>query len=81
MKLEIITPDEKIFEGEAMGVKVPGVNGSFEVLDHHAPLVSALEKGEVRIHGQESHRLQIDGGVIEVLDNHVVILAESVIKS
>jgi len=80
MKLEIITPDEKIFEGEASGVKVPGVNGSFEVLDHHAPLVSALEKGDVRINGQSKQELEIDGGVIEVLNNHVVILAEAVSK-
>ena len=80
MKLEIITPDEKIFEGEATGVKVPGINGSFEVLDHHAPLVSALEKGEVRINGKESQHLEIDGGVIEVLNNEVIILAESAVK-
>lgn len=81
MKLSVITPDKKIFEGESTGVKVPGTNGSFEVLDHHAPLVSSLEKGQVQISGSQSCILEIDGGVIEVLNNEVVILAESATKS
>jgi F-type H+-transporting ATPase subunit epsilon len=45
MYLEIITPDQKVFEGEITGVRVPGVKGSFEVLKDHAALVSPLEKG------------------------------------
>lgn len=81
MFLEIITPDDKVFSGQAIGVKVPGseAKGSFEVLDNHAALVSSLQEGQVRIRTQDGKEVfyQIGGGVIEVLNNHVIILAES----
>jgi F-type H+-transporting ATPase subunit epsilon len=77
MQVEVITPDDKVFTGTAQGVKVPGSKGSFEVLQGHAALVSSLEKGKVRIrNGNQDIFLQIDGGVIEVQNNRVVILAE-----
>ena len=81
MFLEIITPDDKVFSGQATGVLVPGseAKGSFEVLDNHAALVSSLQEGKVRIRTQEGKEVFyfISGGVIEVLNNHVIILAES----
>jgi F-type H+-transporting ATPase subunit epsilon len=49
MHLEIITPDKKVFEGEVIGAKFPGINGAFEVLNNHAPLISTLDNGPVRI--------------------------------
>jgi F-type H+-transporting ATPase subunit epsilon len=79
MQVEIITPDRKVFEGTATAVQVPGVSGSFEVLENHAPIISVLEKGKVRVRTQSggSHYFAIDGGVIEVLQNKVIVLAES----
>ena len=80
MVLEIVTPDQKVFQGEVTGVKVPGSKekGSFEVLDNHAPIISTLEAGTVRINSKDGYTyVDIDSGVIEVLHNKVVILAEA----
>ncbi len=77
MKLEIITPDRTIYTGEAELVQLPGIDGSFEILNNHAPLISALKQGKVKIKkdGKEEF-FEINGGVIEVLENKVLILAE-----
>lgn len=77
MKLEILTPDKKVFEGEVRSVTVPGTMGSFEVLKDHAPIVSTLEDGKVIIRtGSEEQTILIKGGVIEVLNNNIMVLAE-----
>jgi len=79
MRLEILTPDKTIFEGDVISVTVPGVNGSFEVLNNHAPIISILEDGNVTIRtGKQSESLFIHGGVVEVLDNKIMLLAEGV---
>jgi F-type H+-transporting ATPase subunit epsilon len=79
MRLEILTPDKTIFEGDVTSVTVPGVNGSFEVLNNHAPIISILEDGKVTIRtGKESEQWSIKGGVVEVLDNKIMLLAEGV---
>ncbi|WP_419801747.1 ATP synthase F1 subunit epsilon [Mucilaginibacter sp.] len=81
MTLEIITPDKKFFEGEIASVIVPGTIGSFEVLNNHAPIISTLEHGKIVVHTGSSIKSQtffIKGGVIEVLDNKVMLLAEGV---
>jgi F-type H+-transporting ATPase subunit epsilon len=78
MHLEIITPDRKVFVGEVSSAKFPGVGGQFEVLENHAPLISALQAGEVAITGATGREaFRISGGVVEVLRNSVVVLAES----
>lgn len=79
MYLEIITPDKKVFSGEIDSVRVPGSKGSFAVLKYHAPIISTLENGKVKVveRGAESF-FEISGGTIEVKDNNVIILAESV---
>ncbi len=78
MHLEIITPDRKVFAGDVSSAKFPGVGGQFEVLDNHAPLISALQAGEVSITGAAGREaFRISGGVVEVLRNSVVVLAES----
>ena len=80
MKIEIITPDRKVFEGDIKSVRVPGKKGSFQVLTDHAPIVSTLENGPVIIvdlAGNET-RYEINGGVIEVKMNRIILLAESV---
>ncbi len=79
MLLEIVTPDKKIFSGEITLVKVPGTSGSFEVLKNHAPIISTLEKGTVKVIDEEKneHQFEIDKGVIEVNKNKIIILAEN----
>ncbi len=77
MNLEIITPDKTIFKGEAELAQLPGIGGSFEILNNHAPLISALKKGIVKVgKGKSEEFYEINGGIIEVLENNVLILAE-----
>lgn len=80
MKIEIITPDRKIYEGEIKSVRVPGKKGSFQVLKDHAPIISTLEAGPVRIIDNDNKPVNftIDSGVIEVKANKIILLAESV---
>lgn len=80
MTVDIITPDRKVFSGEASAVTFPGSEGQFQVLNDHAPLVSTLAKGQVIVQttsGQQT--FTVDGGVVEVLQNKVLLLAEAVI--
>lgn len=78
MFLEIITPDKKLFSGEITSVKVPGMSGSFEVLNNHAPVISTLSVGEVRVKDKTgTHFFAVKGGLIEVLKNKVIVLAET----
>ena len=79
MTLEILTPERKLFSGEVYGVQMPGISGSFEVLDRHAPLVSALKAGRVKVlRDKQNHTdtYNIQGGFVEVLNNRVTILVE-----
>ncbi len=81
MHLEIVTPDKKVFQGEISEASFPGANGAFQVLKNHAPLVSALAKGIVSFttaDGKQS--MVVDGGVVEVKDNNIVLLAEKIIS-
>ncbi len=80
MNLEIITPDKKVYAGEATSVTFPGTEGQFQVLNFHAPLVSTLGKGDVVIDtGSSKQTFVIDGGVVEVLNNKVLVLAEAIL--
>ncbi|MEY5047154.1 MAG: synthase subunit epsilon [Bacteroidota bacterium] len=77
MHLEVITPDKKIFEGEVVSAAFPGSLGSFEVLHNHAPIISSLDKGELRIKTNDGTRIfDIEGGVVEVLNNKIIVLTE-----
>lgn len=95
MQLEIITPETKIFKGEVEAVQLPGLDGSFQVLKNHAPIISALAKGTVKIdltskltgEVNSTHivkdssndkiiRVEINGGVLEMLNNKIILLAE-----
>jgi F-type H+-transporting ATPase subunit epsilon len=80
MKLEIITPDRKVYEGDISSIRVPGEKGSFQVLKDHAPIISTLENGPVIIIDQQGNHVdfEINGGVIEVKQNKIILLAESV---
>lgn len=80
MQLEILTPEKKLYSGEIYGIQLPGISGSFEVLEKHAPMVSALGKGSIKVlldkSGNNNTRFDISGGFIEVLDNRVSVLVE-----
>ncbi len=78
MNLEIITPDKSVFTGEVSLVQLPGIDGSFEILNNHAPLISVLKKGKVKIVDEKGQQqfFEVNGGVVEVLKNKVLILAE-----
>lgn len=92
MNLEILTPDAKLYKGEAESVQVPGIDGLFGILNNHAPLISSLGNGTIKIKssgkpeeileartGNASdcdYAFEVKGGTIEVLNNNVIILAE-----
>lgn len=79
MNLEILTPEKKLFNGEVYGIQMPGISGSFEVLENHAPLVSALKPGRLKVIKDKQNHLanfDIQGGFVEVLGNKVTVLVE-----
>ncbi len=79
MFLEIITPDKKIFSGDVTSVLVPGASGQFQLLDNHAPILSTLINGKVKVKtAKEELEYSVKGGVVEMIKNKVVLLAESV---
>lgn len=81
MNVELVTPEQKLFSGDADRVQMPGIDGMFEVLDRHAPLISALKSGRVKITtGKTVKLIDISSGFAEVLNNNVVILAESAVE-
>ena len=79
MFLEIITPSKKVFSGEVSLVKLPGSKGSFEILENHAPIISTLEKGQIKVvdKNEKVSFFDINGGVLESRNNKVSVLAES----
>ncbi|MFZ9045775.1 MAG: ATP synthase F1 subunit epsilon [Cyclobacteriaceae bacterium] len=83
MYIEVVTPDEKIYEGEVESATFPGSDGSFQVLNNHAPMISTLGKGDMRLvkvvdKKTEEANYQVEGGVVEVLNNKVTVLAEKI---
>ena len=92
MFLEIVTPEASVFQGEVDTVTVPGVVGEFQILNNHAPIVSLLQEGKVRINGSftldeayenqfsngdnGSKVLNINSGTIEMSDNKIIILVD-----
>jgi len=83
MKLDILTPEKKIYEGDVYGIYLPGVSGYFEILDKHAPMVAALGQGEMKIltdkNSSESYTIQ--GGFLEMNNNKAVVLIEGAEKN
>ena len=91
MYLEIVSPEATLFAGEVTSVTVPGINGEFQMLKDHAPIVSLLQEGKVKIDGDfsideeyESRFTKEDGktilvissGTIEMKDNKIIVLAD-----
>lgn len=82
MNVEILTPDQVVYEGETSGLQLPGVGGSFEILNNHAPLIAALKAGRMRLNteGGTSMVWNIKAGFVEVLNNHIIVLTEGAKK-
>ena len=78
MKLEIITPNSTLFTGEVTLVQLPGIDGLFEILKSHAPLVSALKEGRVKVVDDKNQEqfFDIRGDVVEVSHDKILLLAE-----
>ncbi|HEV7780867.1 MAG TPA: ATP synthase F1 subunit epsilon [Chitinophagaceae bacterium] len=83
MTLEILTPEKKLYSGEVYGVQMPGISGSFEVLEKHAPMVSALKAGRLKLLNNKQQNsftyFDIQGGFVEVLNNKVTVLVEGAV--
>ena len=92
MFLEIVSPEATLFSGEVESVTVPGINGEFQMLNNHAPIVSLLQEGDVKIEGnitlEEEYEnrfsndgkgktiLSISSGTVEMKNNHIIVLAD-----
>ncbi|MGY8987900.1 MAG: ATP synthase F1 subunit epsilon [Flavobacteriales bacterium] len=78
MLLEIITPESKLFRGEITSIKLPGMDGEFEILNNHAPIISTLSKGVIRIidYDNNTEKFEVNGGVIEMQNNKIIVLAD-----
>jgi len=83
MHLELLTPGKNVFSGNVRLVKVPGSGGSFEVLENHAALISALDEGVLKFitPNDQTQEFTIRGGVIQVVKNEVIILAETLLAT
>lgn len=81
MLLEIISPDKKLYSGEVVNLNVPGSKGPFMILKNHAPIISTLEKGVIKILEKDGKKtsFEVDGGVIEAKNNKIIVLAENAI--
>ena len=81
MYLEIVTPEKKVFEGEVSIATFPGADGTFQVMNNHAPLVSLLQEGVVEYKSKDaSEQVRITGGVVEVLANKTILLADGIVQ-
>lgn len=82
-KLDLVTPRKVVFSGSAISVSVPGVAGGFQVLYNHAPILAAIGVGEVKLTDSNgaAHRFATSGGFIDVLNNRVIVLAETLERS
>lgn len=78
MKIEIITPDKKLYEGEVKSAVFPGAEGSFGVLNNHSALISILKEGKIELVDENNERKEfaIKGGVAEVINSKVIVLAD-----
>jgi F-type H+-transporting ATPase subunit epsilon len=78
LQLEIVTPEKLAYQGEVDSVQLPGSEGELGVLPHHAPLISTLGAGELRLRKSgEEEVFAIVGGFLQVLPDKVVVMAET----
>ncbi len=80
MQLHILTPEGNVFSGEADAVQLPGLDGLFQVLNGHAPLIAALKEGIVKVENRGKEEFfNIKNGIVEVLNNQISVLTEGVV--
>lgn len=79
MQLDILTPEHKIYSGNVYGIQLPGIEGSFEILENHAPIIATLGKGKMKIIKDKNttELYEISGGFVEMLNNKASVLIES----
>ena len=77
LKVSVISPERVLFEGEAASVVAPAFDGEVGILDNHAPMMTLLGKGSLRLEGAgAARRFEIEGGFLQVVDNNVRIVTE-----
>jgi len=78
MFLEIVTPEKTLYSNDVKYVNIPGSKGKFGVLKNHAPVISTLEKGQIKVVENDDTELffDVNGGVVEVLKNNIIVLAK-----
>ena len=78
MQLEILTPEHKVYSGSVYGIQLPGIEGSFEILEKHAPMIATLGKGKMKILKDKNNTelYEITSGFVEVLNNKATVLIE-----
>ncbi len=78
MQLDILTPEQKIYSGSVYGIQLPGIEGSFEILENHAPMIASLGKGKMKIIKDKNttEMYEIQGGFVEILNNKASVLIE-----
>ncbi len=79
MYLEIVTPEKKLYSGDIVLISLPGSKGSFELLNNHAPIISTLEKGQIKVieENKTEKFFEINRGVVECVDNNVIVLVDN----
>lgn len=77
MQLDILTPDKALFSGQITSIILPGSKGQFEILNNHAAIVSSLDKGTIKVKTADGRAelFDVNGGVVEAMDNKIVVLA------
>lgn len=77
MNIEIVKPDKEVFAGDIDSAIFPGTNGSFGVLKDHAPMICTLQAGDIVVKDSKGEKnFEIGGGVVEILNNKIIVLAE-----
>jgi F-type H+-transporting ATPase subunit epsilon len=78
VKLEILTPEKTLYSGKVNSINLPGTNGRFTILHNHAPIISTLEKGQIKIisENKKTEFIDIAGGIVEVKKNAIIVLAD-----
>ena len=78
MLVDIITPDKELFSGDILSIELPGSDGSFEILNNHAPIIATLSGGKITIalENGKKQSFEVNGGVIEMQNNKIIVLAD-----
>jgi len=78
MLVDIITPDQELFSGDILSIELPGSDGSFEILNNHAPIIATLSKGKITItlENGKKESFEVNGGVVETQNNKIIVLVD-----